>query len=64
MFEQIRSDNVAYDRIVNLLLILAGHVKPKSAKPTVDVSDLKDLKAPQAEKPPEPEPEPKPTSKK
>ena len=55
---------MAYDRIVNLLLIIAGHEKPKSAKLTVDVSDLKDLKAPQAEKPPEPEPEPKPTSKK
>jgi len=40
----------------------SGHEKPRSAKPTVDVSDLRDLKAPQAERLPEPEPEIKPTT--
>lgn len=47
----------------DILIFQAGHDgKPRSAKPTVDVSDLKDMKAPQTEKLPEPEPEIKPVS--
>ena len=45
-------------------VIVAGVEKPNPAVPTVDVSDLKDLKAPPTEKPPEIEVDPKPAQNK
>lgn len=49
-----------------MFVSLTAGREPKSTtpKPTVDVSDLKDLKAPQTEKPPEVELELKPSIKK